>query len=99
MYDTLQEHLDFHYASESEADRAEAIAIGYANPERAWISTDRDAWHQNPYYKGPPKPHPEDDQAWEEYERNPEAWIAAEKERRERRHSDFLQSVDDEIPF
>ena len=57
----LEEHLSFHYASEGEADRAEAYALGAEFPERAWILTDRDAWHANPYYKGPPVRHPEDD--------------------------------------
>lgn len=55
------EHDAFHYATDSELDRASASELGYDQPDRAWILTDRDVWHKNPYYQGPPVPHPEDD--------------------------------------
>lgn len=96
MFDTLQEHNDFYYSSESEADRAEAMAIGYYHQDRAWISTDRDVWHANPYYTGPLKPHPEDDEAFIEWEKDPIAWSEAEKVRRANRLS---TAINDEIPF
>jgi hypothetical protein len=50
----------FTYATDSDWDRAEATDLGMANPERAWVLTDRDVWHPNPWYSGPPVPHPED---------------------------------------
>ena len=56
-----QEERDFHVSSDSEWDRAEACEAGAAEPDRAWILTDRDVWHANPYYTGPAVPHPEDD--------------------------------------
>jgi len=62
MFDTWQEHLDFHYTSDSEWDNAAAYEIGAANPECAWIWTDRDVCHKNPHYVGPPVRHPDDDQ-------------------------------------
>lgn len=49
-----------HYSTDSEWDRAEAWELGADNPTRAWVLTDRDVWHPNPFYKGPPVPHPED---------------------------------------
>ena len=49
------------YTSEEEWDRDEAMHSGLRNPESAWIHTDRDVWHANPYYKGLPVPHPEED--------------------------------------
>lgn len=52
---------DFHYASDAEWDRAEAWELGSQNPEQAWIATDQDVWHPNPFYKGPPVPPPEED--------------------------------------
>ena len=55
------EEYEFHYSSDAELDRAEARELGEANPEWAWVCTSRDAWHKNPYYVGPPVPHPEDD--------------------------------------
>lgn len=61
MFDTLQEHLDFQYASDAEFDQAGAHEIGAAHPDRAWILSDRDCWYPNPYYKGPPVRHPEED--------------------------------------
>lgn len=62
MFDTREEHDSFHYASDSELDYAEAAQIGYYHPERAWVCTDRDVWHRNPYYTGPAQPHPYDDE-------------------------------------
>lgn len=56
---------DFEYASDTDWDRADALQRGYERPEQAWVCTDRDVWHRNPYYKGPPVPHPE------EYESEP----------------------------
>ena len=56
-----QEERDFHVASDSEWDRAGASEIGAEDRDRAWILTDRDVWHANPYYTGPAVPHPEDD--------------------------------------
>ena len=39
-----------------------AGAYGAEDPKRAWILTPFDTWERNPYYKGPPVRHPEDDQ-------------------------------------
>jgi len=47
-------------SSALEWDRAEAYQLGEENPDRPWVLTDRDIWHPNPFYKGPPVPHPED---------------------------------------
>jgi hypothetical protein len=46
-------------SSASEWDRADAYQRGEENPHLAWVCTDRDVWHRNPFYKGPPVPHPE----------------------------------------
>lgn len=51
----------FTYSSDSDWDRAAASEIGSQNPDQAWVLTDRDVWHRNPCYSGPPQPHPEDD--------------------------------------
>lgn len=61
MFDTLQEHLDFTYSSEAEWDRSSAVERGETFPDRAWLLSPRDVWYPNPYYKGPPVRHPEDD--------------------------------------
>jgi len=55
------EDREFTYSTDAEWDRAEAHDLGASNPERAWVLTDRDVWHANPYYHGPKVPHPEDD--------------------------------------
>lgn len=47
-------------ATPAEAMREEAMNVGFENPERPWILTDYDVWIANPYYKGPPVPHPDD---------------------------------------
>jgi hypothetical protein len=59
MYD-YDDSYDFHYDSDAEWDRAEAAELGANNPDVAWICTDRDVWHANPYYHGPEIPHPDD---------------------------------------
>lgn len=57
----LEEHHDFHYASEAEWDREGAYERGARRPEQAWILSSRDVWYANPFYSGPPVPHPESD--------------------------------------
>jgi hypothetical protein len=58
--DTEGEHRAFNYSTETEVDNAEAYERGATRPDVAWICTDRDVWHRNPYYSGPPVRHPED---------------------------------------
>ena len=65
---------EFHYSTDAEWDRAEALQLGEMYPERAWVCTDRDVIHANPFYKGPPVPHPD-------YEGTTEEWVAEEKAR------------------
>jgi hypothetical protein len=54
-----EEENEFHYATDTDWDRADAYQRGSERPDLAWICTDRDAWHPNPFYKGSPMPHPE----------------------------------------
>jgi len=42
------------------ACREYAAIVGADCPQRAWISTNYDTFVRNPYYSGPPVPHPED---------------------------------------
>jgi len=62
-----QEHDEFTYATASDWDRADALQLGEEQPGQAWVLTDRDVWHANPYYTGPALPHPEDEYAQAEY--------------------------------
>lgn len=48
----------------AQADRQYAEAKGSERRDQQWILSDRDVWYRNPYYKGPPQPHPEDDDQW-----------------------------------
>ena len=85
------------YYSEGDYDRADALDQGQYAPDRAWVLTDRDVWHRNPFYVGPRMPHPEDDvediEAWREQEA---AYEAGQVEARAAR---LVAPVDDEIPF
>lgn len=47
-------------STETELDNDEAYELGRLRPDQAWVLTDRDVWHKNPFYKGRPVPHPED---------------------------------------
>lgn len=59
----MSEH--FEYDSQTAWDRADAMQRGSERPECAWVCTDRDVWHKNPFFVcpvGQPYPsHPEDD--------------------------------------
>ncbi len=55
------DHFTDAMMTQSDHDNHEAQVLGETHPERAWILTDRDVWHRNPYYTGPAQPHPEDD--------------------------------------
>ena len=39
---------------------------GERNPKQAWIGTNYDTWHPNPFYDGEPVPHPEDHAQFED---------------------------------
>jgi SNF2 family DNA or RNA helicase len=47
---------------EGAADREYAHNAGRDRRDSAWILSDRDVWYRNPFYRGPPQPHPEDEQ-------------------------------------
>ena len=66
-YEQWTEDRDLTVATNSDWDRAEAFEVGASRPDLAWIVTDRDVWHANPFYTGPPVPHPEY-HSWEAYD-------------------------------
>jgi hypothetical protein len=55
------DHEEDRLATPTEACREYARNVGAEQPDRAWILTDYDTWERNPFYHGPPAPHPEDD--------------------------------------
>ncbi len=46
-------------ATEDEAMAEYARNVGVEDTDRAWILTSFDVWVQNPFYRGPTRPHPE----------------------------------------
>lgn len=46
---------------QSEADQQYAFEAGRERRDSAWILSDRDVWYRNPFYRGPPQPHPDDE--------------------------------------
>jgi len=34
---------------------------GGFHPDRQWLLSSADTWHENPHYKGDPQPHPDDE--------------------------------------
>lgn len=50
-----------HLATPTEACHEFARNYGSMNEHKAWILTDFDTWEPNPFYSGPPVPHPEFD--------------------------------------
>ncbi len=47
-------------ATVSEAVTEYVFNAGRDRKDSAWILSPLDTWHKNPFYKGPPQPHPED---------------------------------------
>ncbi len=45
-----------------EAIREWAHNVGAEYPDRAWLNSNYDTWEKNPFYSGPPVPHPEADE-------------------------------------
>lgn len=60
-YYSEREEALFEEATVTFADRVDhaAYVAGAENTDVAWILSDRDVWYANPYYVGPPVPHPE----------------------------------------
>ncbi len=46
-------------ATDSDAMYEYARNVGRENPDSPWILDPRDVWIKNPFYQGPPAPHPE----------------------------------------
>ena len=46
---------------QQEAHMEMRLLFGLENPHKAWVLTDFDVWEPNPFYSGPPQPHPEDE--------------------------------------
>lgn len=55
-------------ATEADAEREYVWNVGAEREDVCWILSDRDVWYRNPHYNGPPVPHPEDYQPWEDEE-------------------------------
>jgi hypothetical protein len=47
-------------ARPQDACREFARNVGVDHTEDPWILTNWDTWEKNPFYQGPPAPHPED---------------------------------------
>lgn len=84
------------------ADLEYATNVGRDNPTRAWILSDRDVWYRNPFYRGEPVPHPEDEQHWQnvaDAEEYAEEYAAECAPQVEQRLQDVADEYDDDIPF
>lgn len=83
------------------ADADEARNVGMIRSDCAWICTNRDVWHRNPFYTGLEQPHPEDDGAHEfiaEY--GIEVWREQQKEWRNQQTSPkIINDSFDDCPF
>jgi len=77
-------------ATPSEACREFARNYGATRPELAWVLTDFDTWERNPFYSGPPVPHPESAEAEYGLPYPPAAVVAP---------APIPVTSDDDIPF
>jgi hypothetical protein len=92
-YDDYEER-ESRLASPSEAVAEFGRNAGMDNPNRAWLLHDWDVWVANPYYVGPPVPHPESDEAYD-YDAEDAENLKAEMADKIARRS----VADDDIPF
>src|SRR5262245_28936098 len=54
-----------HMATPEEAVDEWRFIVGAGRADEAWLLHDYDVWVKNPYYSGPPVPHPEDEAFYE----------------------------------
>tara|TARA_Y100001951_G_C11182087_1_gene206549 strand:+ start:121 stop:531 length:411 start_codon:yes stop_codon:yes gene_type:complete len=60
-----------------------ASTEGEYHPDRQWLLSSVDTWHENPHYEGDPQPHPEDmdgleeDEVKDDFQQDKEASIKA----------------------
>ena len=52
--------MDDRVATMAEAAQEYVWNVGAEMRDVEWISSPYDSWHKNPFYDGPPGPHPED---------------------------------------
>lgn len=75
-----------------EAIQEQRFIFGAENPDKAWILSDWDTWEHNPFYSGPPQPHPEYDEPEELPPPPVEIFVSAEI-------LAIGQEENDDIPF
>jgi hypothetical protein len=97
-YDERESRL----ASPSEAIAEFGRNAGMDNPDQAWLLHDWDVWVKNPFYSGPPVPHPESD--WEGPYDDAEEGVEAPGFDSPSRNDEYFKSsgaaeMDDDIPF
>lgn len=79
-------------ATPMDAIREFARNYGSEHPDKAWVLTDFDVWERNPFYHGPPVPHPESYEA--QY-----GFVEPEPEPVEVVEPEHDMSVPDDVPF
>jgi len=103
-----EEELEFTHTSEAEWDRFDAELGAEHRAQRGekprpWILSDRDVWYKNPFYQGPPVPHPESSEAQWTDEDWAEAVIKAAKSGQPITEGTICQELDrqilDDCPF
>lgn len=62
-------------ATTQEAVREWACVVGANKPDVPWLLSDYDTWERNPYYRGPPVSHPEDDVGY--FDEDTQTWKKA----------------------
>ena len=68
-------------------------AYGSERPDQAWILSDYDTWHKNPFYTGPETRHPED-YGFDDDEEDIPSQVSQEPDNRP-----WVDVVDEDIPF
>ena len=95
--------MNFHHyeddrpATMAEADREFAHNVGREQPGVAWILSDRDVFYKNPFYQGPPVPHPNDDDWGDEPTAEEIAELEASAANSEMSGAEAFCAIDDEL--
>lgn len=89
-YDEREER-ESRLATPSEAVAEFGRNAGMDRPDQAWLLHDWDVWVKNPFYAGPPVPHPESDQDYHDDGASP---LPSDHQPRAPR-----DAGDDDIPF
>ena len=95
----MNEFEDDIMATPMDAVREYTRNVGSTRPDSAWILSQYDSWERNPYYSGPPQPHPEDDYDMCDAPPTMEEEVIEHRQRKNEADLGPFLGSDEDVPF